>query len=157
MPVRLTRTQLEQMVAQARAEAPNECCGLLLGTGDVVAEVVPARNRAGDPPEPRDPTRHYRVDDQAQLKAMRLERERGWEIVGIYHSHPATQAHPSATDRALAFWQSPCYVIISLADPARVDVRAFRISDRIDGNGAIATDENRHPIRDVTEEEVVVT
>lgn len=157
MAVRLTRMQLDQMVSQARAEAPNECCGLLLGVGEVVAEVLPARNKAADPPEPCDPRRHYRVDDQAQLKAMRLEQERGWEIVGIYHSHPATQARPSATDRALAFWQSPRYVIISLADPFRVDVRAFRISDRIDGNGAIATDENRHPIRDVTEEEVVVT
>jgi len=157
LTVRLTRAQLEQMVAQAREEAPNECCGLLLGTGDAVAHVLRARNKAAELPQPRDPRRYYHVDDEAQLEAMRLERERGWEIVGIYHSHPATPAHPSATDRMLALWQSPCYVIISLANPARVDVRAFRITDRVDGNGTVAMDENRQPIRDVMEEEVVVT
>jgi len=153
----LTRTQLDQMIAQAREEAPNECCGLLLGTGDIVIEVLRARNKAGELPQPRDPRRHYHVDDEAQLTALRLERERGWEIVGIYHSHPATPALPSATDRALALWQTPRYVIISLADPTHADVRAFRITDRMDGNGTVAVDEHRQPIRDVTEEDVVVT
>jgi proteasome lid subunit RPN8/RPN11 len=145
------------MVSQARAEAPNECCGLLLGSGDIVAEVLPARNTAADLPEPRDPRRHYYLDDQVQLKAMRLEQERGWQIVGIYHSHPATEARPSATDRALAFWQSPRYVIISLADASRPDVRAFRITDRSNGDGTPVSDSSGNPVRDVTEEDVVVT
>jgi len=155
--IRLTRAQLETMLAQAYTEAPRECCGLLLGVGDVVARVLPAQNRAAELPEPRDPRVYYYVDDRTQLDAVRLEREHGWEVVGIYHSHPATAARPSETDRALAVWQSPHYVIMSLADPSRPDVRAFRITDRVEEHGSTVTDSQGRPVRDVVHETIVVT
>jgi len=155
--IRLTRAQLEMVLAQAYAEAPRECCGLLLGTGDVVARVLPARNTAAELPEPRDPRVYYNIDARAQLEAVRLEREQGWDVVGIYHSHPATAARPSETDRALAIWQSPHYVIVSLADPSRPDVRAFRITDRVDERGAAVTGPEGTPVREVLNEMVVVT
>jgi proteasome lid subunit RPN8/RPN11 len=153
----MTRAQLETVLAQANAEAPRECCGLLLGTGDVVAAVLPARNSAAELPEPRDPRVYYHVDDRTQLDAIRLERERGWEVIGIYHSHPASAARPSETDRALAFWQTPYYVIVSLADASRPDIRAFRITDRTDEHGVPVSDAAGRPVRDVVVERVVVT
>ena len=57
-----------------------------------------------------------------------LERS-GRELVGIFHSHPATAAYPSATDVQLAFYPEACYLILSLADPERPVLRAFRIAE----------------------------
>jgi proteasome lid subunit RPN8/RPN11 len=54
---------------------------------------------------------------------------RNWEIVAIYHSHPASEAYPSATDVALAAWPEACYLICSLEDPARPVIRGFAIAD----------------------------
>ena len=51
------------------------------------------------------------------------------EVIAIYHSHPATEAYPSETDRRLAFWPQAIYLICSLADPARPEVRGFRLDD----------------------------
>jgi len=142
VPVRLTRAQLGTMVAHAHAEAPNECCGVLLGTGDVVVDVFPGRNVHQSPTV-------YEMDPRDLLRAFRMMDERGWDLVGIYHSHPRTQARPSETDKARALYPDARYVIISLADPARPDVRAFRITDRTNGDGTT--------VKDVTEEDVVVT
>lgn len=142
MAVRVTRQQLAQIVAHAKAEAPNECCGLLLGRGDVVEEVFPARNVDESP-------RTYLMDPQDQLRAFRMMDERGWELVGIYHSHPHTEPRPSETDKARAQYLDARYVIVSLRDPDRPEVRAWRILDRADPQGS--------PTKDVVEEDVVVS
>ncbi len=150
MAVRLTREQLNQMLKQAHAEAPNECCGLLLGRGDLVEEVFPGRNVRMSPTL-------YEMDPQDQLRAFRRMDERGWDLVGIYHSHPASEAHPSKTDRAKALYPDSRYVIVSLADRDRPQVRAFRIVDRTNAQGMPVTDGDGNAVKAVTEEEVVVT
>lgn len=127
MAVRLTRAQLEQILAQARAEAPNECCGLLLGRGDAVAEVFPGRN-VDETPRTR-----YVMDPRDQLRAFRLMDERGWDLVGIYHSHPHTEAYPSETDKSRALYPDARYMIVSLREPEDPQVRAFRLLDGADG------------------------
>lgn len=138
------------MLAQAYAEAPNECCGLLLGQGDVVADVFPGRNIRMSP-------RIYELDPQDQLRAFRLMDERGWDLVGIYHSHPATEAYPSRTDQAQALYPDARYVIISLVDKDHPHVKAFRIVDAISGGGSSSWAAGGNPQKVVTEEEVVVT
>jgi proteasome lid subunit RPN8/RPN11 len=148
--LRVTRQQLAQILAQARAEAPNECCGLLLGRGETVEEVFPARNADESP-------RTYFMDPQDQLRAFRLMDERGWELVGIYHSHPQTKPEPSETDKARALYPDARYVIVSLRDPDRPEVRAWRILDRTGPDGAPVKDDSGRVQRDVIEEEVVVT
>jgi len=147
--VRLTREQVNRMLAQAHAEAPNECCGLLLGRGDVVEDVFPGRNIHMSP-------RTYEMDPQDQLRAFRLMDERGWDLVGIYHSHPATEAYPSRTDRAKALYPDARYIIISLADPDRPQIRAFRIVDAAPASAARPSDEAGDAVKVVTEEEVVI-
>ena len=136
--LRVRREQLERIIAQARAEAPNECCGMLAGHGEVVEEVFPGRNKDQSP-------RTYLMDPQDQLHAFRAIDEHGWALVGIYHSHPHTEAYPSRTDRERALdmdgnplFPETQYVIVSLRD-AQPQVRAFRITER-----------------QVTEEEVVI-
>jgi proteasome lid subunit RPN8/RPN11 len=53
-----------------------------------------------------------------------------WDLLAIYHSHPHTQAYPSSTDVALAFYPDSLYVIVSLEEPEKPVVRAFRIVDK---------------------------
>lgn len=127
MTLRVRRGQLEQIIAQARAEAPNECCGMLAGRGEVVEEVFPGRNKDQSP-------KTYLMDPEDQLRAFRTMDERGLELVGIYHSHPQTEAVPSRTDQERAqdrdgnpLFPDARYVIVSLRDAAQPQVRAFRI------------------------------
>jgi proteasome lid subunit RPN8/RPN11 len=140
MALRITRDQLQQIITQARAEAPNECCGILAGHGEVVEEVFPVRNKDESP-------KTYLMDPMEQHHADLMIGERGWEWVGVYHSHPATEAYPSRTDRerALDMDGKPCfpdlrYMIVSLRDGAQPPVRAFRFT----GQG-------------ITEEDVVIS
>ena len=75
MPLRMPRSALEIMLAHARREAPLECCGLLVGAGDRVTRVVPARNLRASP------TR-YLVDPESHFKARRRAREEGLAVLG---------------------------------------------------------------------------
>jgi proteasome lid subunit RPN8/RPN11 len=112
---------LDQIVAQARAEAPNECCGIV-GTRDGSAAVVfPVRNAAASPlryeMEPRDQLRVFEQLDEAEL-----------EVGAIYHSHTRSEPEPSQTDINLAFYPDALYVIVGVAGEED-DVRAWRIVD----------------------------
>jgi proteasome lid subunit RPN8/RPN11 len=138
------------MLDHASAEAPNECCGLLLGKGDDVLEVFPGRNVHMSP-------KVYEMDPRDQLRAFQRMDAQGWDLVAIYHSHPATEAFPSRTDRAKALYPDARYIIISLADHSQPQVRAFRIEQQTDGQGAPVRDGDGSTVKVVTEEEVVVT
>jgi len=84
---------LEAIIAHARAEAPRECCGLLLGSLTEIRRAEPARNLS--PQATRydlDPTDHFRI--------LRLARAEGLDVIGAYHSHPASAPVPSPTDLA---------------------------------------------------------
>ena len=128
MALRVTRGQLQQIITQAQAEAPNECCGMLAGRGNVVEAVFPGRNRDQSPTT-------YLMDPADQIRAFREMDERGWDLIGIYHSHPRTEAAPSRTDRTRALDQDgrplfpdAQYMIVSLRDHARPQVRSFRLT-----------------------------
>jgi proteasome lid subunit RPN8/RPN11 len=49
--------------------------------------------------------------------------------VAIYHSHTRSAAYPSATDVSLAYYPETVYLIVSLADAERADLRGFKITD----------------------------
>jgi proteasome lid subunit RPN8/RPN11 len=109
---------ISDMLAHARADAPRECCGLLVGRDDVVVRSVRARNLAEN-------ATRYLVDPQDHFAAVRSARADGMEVIGAYHSHPSTAPVPSATDIAEANSGSDfLHVIVSLVSD---DVRAYRI------------------------------
>lgn len=109
------------IVAQARREQPQECCGLLIGDRGHVLFAVAMRNIAAS-------ATRYRVDDAAHLELRRVLRQFSprLSILGVYHSHPAGGAAPSPTDIDEAMYPEWAYVIIGL-EPARALVRAFRL------------------------------
>ena len=119
---RILHPALEAVIAHARAEAPAECCGMLVGAGAVVGEAVPARNVAASP------TR-FLIDPKDHFDARRAARGRGLEVLGFYHSHPTSPAWPSATDVTEAAYPDAVYLIVSLEGGA-ADARLFQIVDR---------------------------
>lgn len=113
---------IEAMVAHARAEAPNECCGLVASSNGDAMRVYRATNAERSPVK-------YVVDPRDQIRIQNDIDENGWELGAIYHSHTRTEPFPSQTDINLARnWPDPLYVIVGVAG-GEPDVRAFRIVD----------------------------
>ena len=95
----------DELVAHARDDAPNECCGYLSARDGVVEEVFRAEN-------PRHSPYGYELDHKSLFAANKLDDD-GFEV-GIYHSHPKSAAEPSQTDINLAHYPHWTYLIVSL-------------------------------------------
>jgi proteasome lid subunit RPN8/RPN11 len=119
--MRISPAVLAALIAHARREAPNECCGFLIGGPTSIDESVPTVNLAASP------TR-FRVDPAAHIALNRRLRGSSRSILGAYHSHPGSPAEPSPTDLREAHYPEFVYVIVSLAGE-REDVRAYRIAN----------------------------
>ena len=122
--ITLLREHLDEMFAHARTVSPSECCGLVGGGGQTARSIYRLRNVA------RDTLVGYEAAPEELFAAQRLMRERGEELLGIYHSHPRTpEPIPSETDVRLAYYPSAIYFIIGLGTETET-LRAFRISER---------------------------
>ena len=124
-----------QIVAHARADHPDEACGIIAGPAgsDRPERFIPMLNAE------RSPT-FYRFDSMEQLRVWREMDDRDEEPVVIYHSHTATEAYPSRTDISYASEPGAHYVLVSTRDPDSAPLRSFRIVGGV-----------------VTEEEIVST
>ncbi len=91
---------------ETEAACPQECCGILLGNGTQIIEIVPTRNVHPTPET------HFEIDPQALVDTHRAARQGGPNIVGYYHSHPNGPVTPSATDRKLAAGDGRIWAII---------------------------------------------
>ncbi len=123
----------DALVAHARAEYPNEACGLIEGTapaaeGGRATAWHPTRNRAASP-------LRYEIDPDDLLRLSLAIDDADGAIWGIVHSHVRSPARPSPTDLGLAFYPDALYLLVSLseqeADPltGAESVRAWRIID----------------------------
>jgi len=112
-----------EIVAHAMRDAPRECCGIIAGRDGVPMTLYETRNVAAG-------NRFYEIDP-AQLIDLEFRElpAQDVEIVAIYHSHPESPAYPSATDVELAFWPDAVFLICSLANRDRPEIRGFRIRD----------------------------
>ncbi len=120
-----------KIVAHARADHPDEACGVIAGPAgsDRPERFIPMLNAE------RSPT-FYRFDSQEQLRVWREMDDRDEEPVVIYHSHTATEAYPSRTDISYASEPAAHYVLVSTRDPDEAEFRSFRIS-----GGVVAEEE----------------
>jgi len=123
---------VDQIVAHARRDHPDEACGVIAGRGGAATRVVEMANAE------RSPT-FYRFDAQEQLRVWREMDDADEVPFVIYHSHTATEAHPSRTDISLASEPDAHYLLVSTRSQD-AEVRSFRIVDAA-----------------VTEEEIVFT
>ncbi|HEX3734874.1 MAG TPA: M67 family metallopeptidase [Solirubrobacterales bacterium] len=121
--MRIAKSLVDEMVAHAREDLPNECCGLVGGKDDEATSVIRVVNSAASP-------LRYEMDPQEQYNALKSIEDGGGELLAIYHSHTKSAAYPSQTDvnQAVA-WPEQIYVIVSLADEDAPDVKAFLLQD----------------------------
>jgi proteasome lid subunit RPN8/RPN11 len=125
------RNLLRGMIAQAVAEHPNECCGLLAGvreegnTGDeAVARVLrryPLVNALASP-------REFLSEARGMFDADKEMRLRGLDLLAVYHSHPTSHAVPSRTDlERHGMEEVTCFIVSLTTDPPTV--RAWWLTD----------------------------
>lgn len=120
----------DQMIAHAKAGYPNEACGLLSGSlGQKKAGTFFAMKNLDES------SISYFMDPKEQLLVLKKMREAGEEMVGIFHSHVASEAYPSQKDIRLAFYGDTeteifpkvSYLIVSLSDMKNPVLRSFQI------------------------------
>lgn len=122
----IRRDVLDSVVAHARADHPDEACGIIAGPldSDDPARHVPMTNAE------RSAT-FYRFEPAEQLRVWREMDDRDERPVVIYHSHTATEPYPSRTDIGLASDPDAHYLLVSTRNPDSDEVRSYRIVDGV--------------------------
>ena len=121
--MRISQSHLDEIVTHSIEDRPNECCGMVSGSGGATTEVFRAFNALASPLsfniEPNDLHRIYTTIE-----------DRGEDLLAIYHSHTKSPAEPSQQDRNQAkLWPDPVWLICSLADPENPVVRGWDMRD----------------------------
>jgi proteasome lid subunit RPN8/RPN11 len=133
--VHIDRALLERIVAHARRDFPNECCGMLAVRDGRAVAVHEASNVAASP-------LRFEVDGLEVHRTIEAIEADGAEMGAIYHSHTRSAPYPSQTDVNFARgWPGVEWIIVGLsrdgADPA---VRSYRIEDGVVAEVEVDTD-----------------
>jgi proteasome lid subunit RPN8/RPN11 len=121
----ITEKQYKEILDHSKQAAPNEACGLLGGIieNDIkyVKKVYLLKNTDNSP-------EHFSMDPREQFASVKDMRNNGWEMLGNFHSHPASPSRPSEEDKRLAFDPGASYFIISLQDTENIVLKSFNIN-----------------------------
>ena len=122
--LRIRQDLHDKIVAHARADHPDEACGVLAGPAgsDRPDRFIPMTNAA------RSPT-FYEFDSTEQFHVWQQMDAADEEPVVLYHSHTATEAYPSRTDVSYASEPGAHYVLVSTRDPQETEFRSYRIEN----------------------------
>ena len=121
--MKISQQLIDEIVAHAREDLPDECCGMIGGRDGEATSVVRVENSAHSP-------LRYEMDPQGQYDALKRIEGAGDELIGIYHSHTRSAAYPSQTDvNEARMWPEQVYVIVSLEDEGAPDVKAYDLAD----------------------------
>ncbi len=123
--MRIARQLYDELIEHARADAPNECCGMIASRDGEAVRVYRATNAAASP-------LRYEIDGAEQYRIQMEIDDAGLDLGAIYHSHTRSDPYPSQTDINLAFYPDAVYVIVGVARD-EPEVRAYSIRD-----GAVA-------------------
>jgi proteasome lid subunit RPN8/RPN11 len=119
--MRISRRLLDDVIAHAREDAPNECCGMIAARDGEAVAVHRATNAAASP-------LRYEIEGREQYRIQTAIEDAGHELGAIYHSHTRSAPEPSQTDINLAFYPEALYVIVGVSGD-HDDVRAWNIVD----------------------------
>jgi [CysO sulfur-carrier protein]-S-L-cysteine hydrolase len=121
--MRISQSLIDEMVAHAHADLPNECCGMVGGVDGEASVVIPVVNSAASP-------LRFEMDPQGQYNALKAIEEDGKEMLAIYHSHTKSPAYPSQTDVNQAVnWPDAIYLIVSLQDENAPEIKGYWLKD----------------------------
>jgi len=125
----LTEQQARMLIEHSKRELPDEACGILVGRcvgrikGKRKAKTVYQMTNTDKS------SSTFFMNPKEQLKVMKEIRNLGLQMVGIYHSHPETEAYPSMRDVELAYYPGVSYIIVSLKDRDNPGIRSFNIEE----------------------------
>jgi len=121
--MQVPEAMIAEMVAHAREEAPNECCGLVAVRDGEAVEVRRTENLAHSP-------LRFEVDGLEVMRALDDFEAMGADLGAIYHSHTRTEPYPSQTDiNFAANWPGVEWIIIGLDRSGQATVRTYLIED----------------------------
>ncbi|HEU4473095.1 MAG TPA: M67 family metallopeptidase [Flavisolibacter sp.] len=125
--IRIMIQAMEEMIGDATGTFPDECCGFMFGTEEDGLRTVSAIQVVDNAKE-GDKRRRFEISARDYMNAESLAEERGWQLLGIYHSHPNHPPVPSEHDRVAAqpFFS---YLILSIHDRAFSGLRSWRLND----------------------------
>ena len=122
VPLEIPADIFEQIVAQAKTQAPVEACGILAGRDGKVEKLYEMTNVDNS-------STHFMMEPKEQLKVVKDIRSAGLDMLAIYHSHPSTPARLSAEDIRLALTPDVIYIIVSLQNRACPAAKGFLIEN----------------------------
>lgn len=120
--IEVPKTVYEGMLAHAKRCYPQEACGFVAGAHSRAELFLPIENVERS-------TTSYLMDPRQQMQAFKKLREEKLDLLGIFHSHVASPAVPSPKDTTMAFYPEVRYLILSLADMNRPELRCFHIEE----------------------------
>lgn len=127
--IEIPRYIYDDLIVHAKEGFPLEVCGILGGETDKVSKVYRMTNTDAS-------NEHFMMDPKEQFAVVKDLRASGLSMLAIYHSHPETPARPSEEDIRLALTPDVSYIIVSLADAKRPEVKSYKIS-----NGVVEAEE----------------
>jgi proteasome lid subunit RPN8/RPN11 len=120
MNITLEPDLMTAIIDHAKTTLPEEACGLVVIQPPHSMRFLPLPNALRSEIA-------YDIDPALLASTFRQLRESREELFAIFHSHPKGPAHPSKHDLERAFYPEVAHIIVSLADPERPQIRAFRI------------------------------
>ena len=123
--MRIDAALLERIVAHARRDFPNECCGMIAMRDEHAVAIHEATNVAASP-------LRFEVDGREIIQAQDAFEDEGAELGAIYHSHTRSEPYPSQTDvNFAAGWPGVEWLIVGLRRDGEPTVRSYRIDDGV--------------------------
>ena len=123
--MQIARSLLDEIVAHAVRDAPNECCGLVASRDGSATAVHSAENLAASP-------FRFEIDGLTLMRLIDEIEEGGEELVAIYHSHTRSAPYPSQTDvNFAALWPGLEWLIVGITKNAEPEVRSYFIEDGV--------------------------
>jgi proteasome lid subunit RPN8/RPN11 len=132
----ITQSDLDKLVAHLEAGYPHEACGILVGEIDFdatpatkrVREVVLVANAWDEVNERESQRNRFLISPDDIARADRAAGQRGWDIIGFFHSHPDHPSQPSETDREWA-WPVIAFVITSVREGKATTTQSWVLRD----------------------------
>ena len=117
----LSKADKEILTKHAEDEKPNESCAILFGKEDKVTEVFLTQNIAESPV-------NFTISNEQLIEGYKIAEEKGLEVVGIFHSHPSSEAYPSSTDKKFMESNPVAWIIYSGINK---DFKAFLLESKV--------------------------
>lgn len=131
--LKISQALYNQVIAHCLSKYPKEACGILAGGEGVVAHMYPMRNVEDSPVG-------YSMDPKEQLAVEKQMRSKGQRMIGVFHSHTATEAYPSPVDVRLAISPEVSYVLVSLKNQTSPVLRSFHIDGSVIAEEPVVVD-----------------